>query len=132
MNVKELAALLHGREYGSEITKAEEDQAKVSGLVVVFGASDDLMEWRGVIHDEIGGPGTAHLTSAGLLTNDCDNYECPHFELQKKAAATIHAVFDRDGYSWVYDTEIQHATFDIMEDGETYCRGIVFALASVK
>ena len=30
--------------------------------------------------------------------------------------------------SWSYLTDIPHKTFDIMEDGEIYCRGIVFSL----
>ena len=34
MNAHEFAALLDGREYGSEITKAEAQQAKADGLVV--------------------------------------------------------------------------------------------------
>ena len=54
MTMETLAAILDGREIGSEITKAEADQAKAAGLVVVFGASDDLMEFRGAIYDEIG------------------------------------------------------------------------------
>lgn len=133
MNTKELAALLDGREIMEEIT-TEEAAAKADGLVVVFGASDDLMEFRGAIHDEVGcyGGGTAYLTNTGLLQNDCDNDECPHFAKIKAMAATIKAVWDRDGYSWLYETAIPHTTFEIFEDGETYCRGIVFALADVK
>ena len=52
MNAKELAAKLNGREYLREITDEEAKQAKASGLVVVYGASDDLIEFRGAIHDE--------------------------------------------------------------------------------
>jgi hypothetical protein len=37
----------------SEINKAEERQAKDAGLVVVFGYSDDGVELRGAIHDEV-------------------------------------------------------------------------------
>ena len=42
MTAKELAELLNGREYGNEITSDEEKLAKESGLVVVFGYSDDM------------------------------------------------------------------------------------------
>lgn len=138
MSPKELAALLNGREYRKEITAAEEVQARAHGLVVVFGASDDLMEFRGAIHDEIGcfDGGTAYLTSAGLLQNDCENDcendECPHFEKMKEKAATIDALWCAEAdYSWTFKTAIPHATFEIVEDGEPYCRGIVFALADV-
>lgn len=134
MDKEEFAALLTGRGYRNEITKSEEAQAKASGLVVLFGASDDLMEFRGAINDEVDcyNGGTAHLNSSGLLTNDCENDECPHFEKLKAVAAKIEAVWDQDGYSWIYKTAIPHATFEIVEDGDKYCRGIVFVLADVK
>jgi hypothetical protein len=135
VNAKELAALLTGREMDKEITSAEEKQAKADGLVVVFGASDDLMEFRGAIHDEVGcfNGGTAYVTPAGLLTNDCNDDRCPHFAKLRDKAATIQAGWcEEEGYSWTYSTETPHATFEIMEDGEPFCRGIVFALADVK
>jgi hypothetical protein len=133
MNAQELAAALHNREYGDEITAAEERLAKESGLVVVFGASDDLMEFRGAVHDEIGAweGGVAYFTNAGLLDNECGDEDCPYFEKLKTSAATVKAKWDAEGYSWVYETAIPHVTFDILEDGGKYCRGIVFALADV-
>lgn len=133
MNNQELAAKLNNREYRNETTNSEEREAKKAGLVIVFGASDDLMEFRGAIHDEFDcyGGGSVYLTHVGLLTNECENEDCPHFERLKKTATTINAVWGTEGYSWVYKTAIPHATFDILEDGEKYYRGIVFALADV-
>jgi hypothetical protein len=49
----------------------------------------------------------------------------------RKTARKIEAVWAEDGYSWTYRTDIPHATFEITEDGEPYCRGIVFALADL-
>lgn len=144
MNASELAAILNGREYGSEITKAEEAQAKAAGLVVVFGYSDDNVELRGAIEDEIGAyDGTTfRVCSYGLLPNwpaDSDegwseNEAEEYFRRKLAGFTTIEAVWCPDGdegMSWAYHTEIPHATFDVMEDGEVYCRGIVFALADV-
>lgn len=134
MTAQELAARLDGRTYGSETTDDECNAAFDAGLVIVFGASDDLMEFRGRIDDELGcyDGGTAYLVSTGLLKNACPDSRCPYFEKAKESAATIEAVFDEDGFTWIYRTDIPHATFNIMEEGETYCRGIVFALADVK
>jgi len=131
ITAKELAAQLNGCEYGNESVP---DAAKESGLVAVFGASDDLMEFRGAIHDEIDcyDGGTAYLTSSGLLTNECEDENCPHFARMKKSAATIEAVWGEGGYSWTYKTEIPHETFEVVEDSDKYCRGIVFALSDVK
>ena len=43
-------------EYRYELTKEQEKEAKELGLVVVFGASDDLMEFRGALDEEFGCP----------------------------------------------------------------------------
>lgn len=130
---QELAARINGRQYREETTKVDEQEAKAAGLVIVFGASDDLMEFRGAADDEVGayGGSTVHFTSAGLLTNKCDEEGCPYFAKLKKTAATIEAKWDAEGYSWIYETAIPHATFEVLEDDEKYCRGIVFALADV-
>lgn len=135
MNAKELAEKLIGATYGHVISRELAAEAKAAGLVVVYGASDDLMEFEGAINDELGAynGGRAHLTSAGLLKNDCENDECPHFDKLKQRAETIEALWDAgDGYSWKFKTDIPHETFEITEDGEPYCRGIVFALSDVK
>lgn len=47
-------------------------------------------------------------------------------------AAHINAHWCKEpGCCWTYETELPHATFNVMEDGETYCRGIVIALSDV-
>jgi len=78
MTTKEWADKLNGREYGKEITRPEAQQAKEDGIVIVYGASDDLMEFEGAISDEIGayGRGEARVTQAGLFQEcECDDYE---------------------------------------------------------
>ena len=135
MTAIEVATLLNGREMGSEINKAEERQAKDAGLVVVFGYSDDNVELRGAIHDELGAyNGTVfRVTERGLLKNDCDNDDCPYFEKSKDGARSIVAVQgDGAGPSWRYTTDIPHSTFEIMEDGEVFAVGIVFRLADAQ
>jgi hypothetical protein len=49
----------------------------------------------------------------------------------KGLCKTIEAIWGKDGYSWTYKTDIPHATFDIFEDGEKFCRGIVFDIKSL-
>lgn len=131
---QEAAERLKGCEYGQEGSPELWAQMKASGLVAVFGASDDLMEFEGAIRDEIGAyeGATAYVTIGGLV--EVDNECCRHAEAANAKAlaeaSTIKAVWDvGDGTSWSYETEIPHETFEIMEDGEVYCRGIVFALA---
>lgn len=131
--VGDFAKLLNGREYGQEITGAEVAEANKAGLVVVFGGSDDNMEFRGTIYDEVGcyNGGDAFVDFDGLVTNKCDCEDCPYHQQEKQKSYKITAVWNVDGYSWIYKTDIPHETFDILEDGETYCRGIVFAIQNL-
>jgi hypothetical protein len=137
MKAKTLADMLDGREYGSEITADEKRTAKAAGLVVVYGASDDLMELEGAICDEADcyDGGTVLIDRDGLLdrdrVDDDNDDEIAVFVARKKSARSITAVWAEEGYSWTYRTDIPHATFVIWEDGDRYCRGIVFALADL-
>ncbi len=134
MTPTEAATHLNGNQYRKEGSRELFMTMRESGLVAVYGASDDLMEFNGAIHDEVGAwdGGTAYLTNAGLLVNDCGNEDCPHFKKLKEAAATINAKWDSGGFSWQYETEIPHVKFVIKEDDDNYCEGIVFALADVQ
>lgn len=130
MNKEELAKMINGREYGNEITKEIEQIAKDNKLVIVFGYSDDGMEFRGAIEDEFGccDGGTVYLTKLGLLEEcECD---CTYYQDAKKNAKIIEAVWCPEGseLSWAYETDIPHSCFEILEDGEPYCEGIVFRL----
>lgn len=125
---KEIAALLDGMEYGEDIKEHDLQYAKVNGAVIVFGASDDLMVFQGAINDEIGcvDGESVYLDKNGLVQNKCDNEDCPYYREKLLHAKVIKAIRDSEGYSWMYTTEIPHETFEILEDGEKYCRGIVF------
>jgi len=133
---EELATTLNGREYGDEITKGEEILAKQSGLVVMFGYSDDNVELRGAIDDEIGAyDGTIiSFLNGEILQNECGEEECPYFQKLKEnpAVKTVEAIWDNGEYDWTFKTDIPHATFEVVEDGEKSCRGIVFDVASIK
>jgi hypothetical protein len=133
MTPQEAAAKLDGGEYRKEVSVEMARALRDAGLVAVYGASDDLMEFEGAIREEVGcyDGGTALLTRAGLLNNECENDDCPHFAKIKEMATPIHANWDERGFSWTYETSIPHAKFVIKEDGENYCEGIVFALADV-
>jgi len=77
MDTKEAAAQLDGSQYGQEGSRELFAAMKAAGLVAVFGASDDLVEFRGAIDDEVGAYGgtTIPLTSDGLLVNEMQRRE---------------------------------------------------------
>jgi hypothetical protein len=135
-----LAALLDGIQYPAHrsIAKDQIEAAKAAGLVIVFGASDDLMELEGAIRDEFGcyDGGTALIDAEGLLPereNIEDDDELQEYFKRKPQARKIEALWCKeDGYSWTYSTDIPHSTFEVLDGEDHYCRGIVFALADLK
>ena len=132
MNIKEFAEILNGREYRAEITKEEEMIAKNEGMVVVFGASDDLCEFRGAIDDECDcyDGGTAYITENGLF-EPCE-CNCKYSQEAKKKAVKLTINWNDNGeYAWTYGIDGEHEEFTIIEDGEPYCKGIVFNLQQV-
>ena len=129
MNINEFAKLLDGRDIDNEITNKEIDQAKALGFVVIFGYSDDNAELRGAIDDEVGcfNGGEMYIDKIGLL-EECDD-DCKYYKLAKEKSKYIEICWDESEgeYAWTYDTEIPHATFEIMdEEDNKWCRGIVF------
>lgn len=133
MITEEIAYNMDGCEY-EDITAANDRRyAKDNDVVIVFGASDDLIVFQGAIRDEADcyGGKTIYFNRSGVLQSECEIDGCPYFEKIKIGASSIKAIWDADGYAWTYETLIPHETFDIMDDGEKYCRGIVFLLSDV-
>lgn len=134
MQLKEIAEKLSGMEYGTRLDKSLVNEAKSAGIVIVYGASDDLVEFDGAACDEIGcyEGGTAYFNSKGLVYNKCDHDDCPYALEEIKKSVKIEILWCKEGcYSWTYKTEIPHETFEVVEGGEPYCRGIVFKLSDI-
>lgn len=104
--LKQWAEKLNGRTRQDEISHEECEELKKQGLVVVFGYSDDNAEFRGAIDDEI----------------DC--YDGGR--VFEKDGKYIDAVWCDGDFTWTYNTNIPHMTFDILDDEEKYCKGIIF------
>lgn len=142
MTKEELAQALTGREIGNEMTPTEESAAKESGLVVIFGASDDLCELRGAIEDELGAYKEALvLIKDGKLLPEIEDDDIatlkkygalgPILRIHDSATKISARWHDEGNPCWSYDTKAPHATFDILEDGEKYCVGIVLDLKEI-
>lgn len=135
MTPQTMADQLDGREYPFYLGQEEKRFLKQQGLVVVYGASDDLMEFDGAIYDEFEccDVGTATIDKKGLLDSwetakdnmDTEEEFQAYFD-RKRNAKQIEAIWCKDGIAWQYKTDIPHATFKVMEGGEVYCVGIVF------
>lgn len=141
-----IAALLHGVEYSRDVVSHEiAAQAKAAGILIVCGASDDLVEFYGAWRDEAGAgnntevliDATGVLPSWDSVSGESDEEQAAEWHVRKRGAriiTTLWAPKDDDGNeyaSWAYKTDIPHSTFDVMDDGDLYCRGICFALADL-
>lgn len=138
MNATQLAELLNNTQYPVRINDELKKQANENGLVIVYGASDDLMEFEGAVRDEFGcyDGGTALVDSKGLLPEreDIDDDDAlEEYFSRKNNVQPIEALWCKeDGYSWTYKTDIPHETFDVLDEAEEYCRGIVFSLSDLQ
>lgn len=132
MDIEEFAKSISGKEYGyPQFTKEEIEIARENGFIIVYGCSDDLMEFEGAIRDEGG-----CFDGGRVFFNHDEVYQGYNKE---KYPYWINAVWcggekDADGQeiTWTYETEIPHETFMIYEEGEPYCRGIVFKIDDVR
>lgn len=144
MTKEELAAKLNGREYPFEMNVGEITEAKKAGLVILYGASDDLLEFAGAIYDELGAYDgtTVHVTPSGKiiesLESRCDSDDrkrCDFYAAWLKEQKTFSVTADwcpaEPECSWLITATVPGAAFDIMEDGELYCRGLVIDMNEV-
>lgn len=127
MTKKELAEKLNGKSLDYDFD-LELEEARQNGLVVVTAASDDLMEFDGAINDEGG------CYEGGKVYFDKDGVS----QDGTPRANVIEALWckdtNKDGIlaTWTYETDIPHETFELWEDEELYCIGIVFSIEDLK
>ena len=123
MTAKELAQALDGVKYGNERTGPHVRAAKESGLVIVFGESDDGIEFCGAIDDEtdVYNGGTVYVTPSGIVPAGTPN------------ARRLDALwrYPDSGASWTYKADFPYETFRIFDSVELYCIGIVFDIADL-
>ena len=125
--LKRFAELLNGVQYG-EFPEGIIKEAEENGIVIVSGASDDLCELEGAICDEFGcyDGGTIYLDEEGRL------YRQKRKEVPCKYITAKWDEDGEDGFTWTYDTDIPHETFEMFDRGEKYCRGFVFYKKSLR
>jgi len=145
MTKEELAKALDGCQYREELKEIDLEEVKTSRLVIVHGASDDIMQLDGRFNEEcdcyegarflIDKDGLIYRPEEGLAGWGDGEFNNPDLEteweayfIRRKYGHKLEAVWDQEGYSWIYKTKIPHSVFDVLEDDEPYCRGIVIDL----
>jgi hypothetical protein len=139
MTAEEFARLLDGREYGDEMSKEENELAAENRLFVFFGYSDNNLEIKGIIDDEIG-------AYEGIEVCIAKTVNTPYWSIVNEEMKAIAGNFVKNlknfivkidwcpddlDTSWLITTDVPHATFDIMEDDDLFCRGIVVSESDV-
>ena len=128
---EQMARSISGNQYLQEISPLDRIIAKNSGLLIIYGASDDITVFDGVIMDEAGAyDGENHkILSNGDIFNRDDlhdqivskGYRVP----QTKINVTAEFAPDDVECTWRITTDVPFAPFNIFEDDDLYCIGAV-------
>ena len=121
LTLQDVKDKLHNKvEFGFDLDKDLKEEMKEAGIIIVYGYSDDLMEFDGAFYDE------ADVFDGGTVN-------LKEMDEKFKDIEIIALWCEHEEYDWVYETEIQHETFDILGDDDyydleerKYCRGIIF------
>ncbi len=139
INIESIAGMLNNTEYDEVLRGAEFKNTLLAvarlGCVVAFGISDDLAEFHGAWGDEFDAYGgkVVYISKGGPIINRCEDEDCPYYKEEIEMGTPIKFVWRASGdYAWTIETDIPHRTFDILEDGEKFSRGIVFSVEELK
>lgn len=109
-----------------DLTPAQKAFCKANGIIVVYGYSDDNVEFDGAIRAEVGAWEGATIPVNADGPVECCECECKHFRTAIKNSNKIKAFWCRSEWCWEFETDITHEEFEFWSDGEPFCKGIVF------
>ena len=123
VSLKEFAESLDDSQYRTFALPSDilMDVAKENGIVVIYGASDDLIEMDGYLRDEISHwdsnawKRTFHLTVDKKLSWS-----------SKNSVGKFTVNWCNGDFTWEFSTDIPHETFSIFDEDRKFCKGIVF------
>lgn len=141
MNKEELVKEIQDSQYPFKLSEKQESICKESNLVAVYKVSD-IMIFRGAICDK-----KAFYKDAEVIINPRkriiikpwhevydimgDEESARDYLKVLDGSRKIKVLLDKSNdpvYTWIFETEIPHVTFNIYDGDEKYCRGIVFSI----
>jgi len=146
ITLKEFAEMLHGRDCKPNLSQNELLLAKMRGFVVVYGDSDDRVEFEGAIREEghtnpltkDSPAGVLVLSGSGeLLDEDSDLY-AEYININRNVITVFYC--SKGNLNWVFETDIPHETFLTYDGGydeefadfdDGFARCIVFELSAL-
>lgn len=133
MTAKEFARKIDGKEWPFSLDADEKRIARESGIYVLVGEWDGLMELHGAERAEFEDRVEVLFDpdNGMLLQSACEFDDCPNFLPLKDKAVKVVAYYDPLlPETWRFQTDIPHHTFMVLEDGEDdqdiHAEGIVF------
>ena len=147
ITIKEFAEMLHGRDCQPNLTPDELLLAKQKGFVVVYGDSDDRVEFEGAIRAEGHTNPLVKDAPAGVLVLSEDgnllDADSDLYTEYIRANRNIITVFycSRDGLNWVFESSIPHETFLTYDGGydeeyadfdDGFARCMVFKMSALR
>lgn len=133
--LKRWARDLDGQEYPFHIDRQTREAMVAQGVLIAYGASDDLLEFDGVWRDEVSAYRGAQcwIRKDGKGVVDRSVYcECEYGKRAYKedgGGVRVAAKWNDNGRgpAWTVIVEgVPHETFMINDDGEPFCRAVVF------
>lgn len=123
---KELSNTVGSDDRWFDLTPSQKEFCKAHDIVVVYGYSDDNVEFDGAIREEVGAwEGAEIYVDANGPIELCE-CECKYYKAAMENAKRINAFWYLDDWAWEFRTDIPHETFEFYSDGDPYCKGIVF------
>ena len=147
ISLKEFAAMLHGRDCQPNLTQDELLLAQQRGFVVVYGDSDDRVEFEGALRAEGDTnplakdrpAGVLALSEDGELLNEDSELYAEYIKENRNAIKVFYC--KKDGLNWAFESDIPHETFLTYDGGyneeyvdfdDGFARCMVFELAALK
>ena len=109
-----------------ELTMTQQEFCRINDIVVVYGYSDDNVEFDGAFRDEVGAwEGAEIYLDANGPIEPCE-CECKYYKEAMKNAKKINAFWCLNEWCWTFKTDIPHEEFEFYAGDEPYCKGLVF------
>jgi len=123
ITLKKFAAMLNGRDCQPNLTANELLLAKQKGFVVVYGDSDDRVEFEGAIRAEghtnplvkDRPAGTLVLSKDGDLLDEDSKLYAEYIRENRNVINVFYCC--KDGLNWVFESDIPHETFLTYDGG---------------
>jgi hypothetical protein len=144
---KEFAAMLHGRDCQPNLTPDELLLAEQKGFVVVYGDSDDRVEFEGAIRAEghtnpllkNAPAGVLVLSEDGRLVDEDSDLYTEYIMANRNVITVFYCC--RDGLNWAFESSIPHETFFTYDGGydeeyanfdDGFARCMVFEVSALR